>query len=194
MYKNYDQVYKVSEKLNNAIHIKYRFPVNVFTSSWNEFLFFDSDWIFEKEFIALTKNLIEIEGSVCAYIFNLDEMLAHIDMERSSFLINKETTEQWYQTFLQGANIGEGWIYGMDRFGIISDAAEWCIYSEKGNEIAVIAFHNHNFINKITSIIDMLGALPIKKAIDKPLSYGFTQRALSLEWRNQLLKAYSNNR
>ncbi len=179
---------KAFDHLSRAIQANCRFPSNVFSGTWSDFFFFDVDWIFDAQFVEKIIALSEVEGGQCACIVDLDVPLGS---ERSSFFIDKEITGLIYQSFLNGPSVGDGWLHGVDRFGCISDIGEWCIYCEKGNEIAVIGIRGNSSVEKYKLVLTKFKSLPIEEAIAQPLSYGFSDRALSPEWRNELLKQYA---
>ena len=79
----------------------------------------------------------------------------------------------------------------MDRYGLASDAGCWCIYCERNNEIAVIAVDRIGSSTEFRRAIEQLDSLPIKQAIEKPVSYGLSSRGLSVKWRNKLLQEYA---
>lgn len=174
--------------LSSALDVNRRFPTNVFLGNWERFLFFDADWIFSAEFVEIANALLTIDGGRCVCIADLD---AAPDAQQSVFFVAKEITGSAYQSFLNGANVGEGWLHGVGRFGCTSDAGPWCIYCEKGNEIAAIAIRDNRVAEKCAAAIARFKALPIDQAIAGPLSYGFSERALSPEWRSELLRQYA---
>jgi hypothetical protein len=92
--------------LNRAIDMARRFPQNVFLGNWDAFFFFDSDWIFCREFVESAKVLLQIEGGTQVTIFHLD---AQPGGERSSFVIDGETTSEAYMSFVGG---GQGKLVG----------------------------------------------------------------------------------
>jgi hypothetical protein len=188
---------KALENLSRSIMSAKLFPKNVFSSDWNEFVFFDSDVMFKSEFPGNVKASLEIESGVCACMANLDQMAQGQDLDQCCLFIDRTMTDEAYQSFLCGSNFS-GWIYGVDRFGCISDAGQWAIYCERRNEIAVIAFRERNSLARFASVILQLGALPLQEALEKPLSYGFSPRINSLtsawrwrRWRNALVKEYA---
>ena len=174
--------------LTRALRQNRRLPDGVFSADWSEFLFFDSDRIFDPQFVISAIALLEIEGGIWACMSNLDASSGETK-EQSLLFIHREMTGEAYLKFLRE----EGWVYGMDRYGCTSDIAKWCIYCEKGNEIAVLAGREHGSLKKFESVISQLRAVPIEQAVEGPLSYGFSPRALSSEWRDELLKRYANS-
>ncbi|MGH8020743.1 MAG: hypothetical protein ACREIA_21145 [Opitutaceae bacterium] len=179
---------KALANLSRALDARRWFPEAVFLGQWSSFLFFDSDWIFEGPFVEKAKALLQIEGGQCAGISNLDEAVGG---GGSSFFIDQKIAGQDYQSFLKGPRVGDGWIYGVDRFGCTSDVGQWCIYCERRNEIAVIAVRESRAVEKYRAAIAQFKAMPIDQAVALPLSYGFSERALSAEWRAELLKHYA---
>ncbi len=169
----------------------HRFPQYVFEGRWDSFHFFDSDRMLEAHFTQVVKALLHVEGGTCALMIDLD--VAGSD-EWSRFQFDRDTTEHGYQTFLGGnPATGEGWLYGVDRFACNSNVGEWCIYCESGNEIGVLAIGDKERLPEYQMIIDELHALEIEQAILLPLSYGFSARALSQEWRSELVKQYGRS-
>lgn len=173
--------------LNAAIDEHRRFPKNVFGGDWSVFFFFDSDWIFDAQFVQKARELLEIEDGKCVCITDLD---AHHGLEGSSFFIEKETIGSDFQSFLNDPSIENRWVSSVDRFGCTSDKSKWCIYCEKRNEIAVIAVRDNSAIEKYWAVVTQFKALPIDQAIVMPVSYGFSEQALSSEWRDEFLKQY----
>src|SRR5688572_9733067 len=116
---------------------------------------------------------------MCACMINLDQAANSTEKDSDSccLFIDRTTTNEAFQSSLIGPNLAEGWIYGVDRFGCASDVGEWCIYCERRNEIAAVAFRTHDSSLKFEPIVKQLEALPIILAIEKPLSYGFTPSA-----------------
>jgi hypothetical protein len=179
---------KARVNLRLAIDASRQFPKNVFSGKWDGFLFFDSDWIFDAQFVERSNVLLEIEGGNSVCMSNLDVAPS---TERSLFFIDKGITGQAYTSFLSEPNVEEGWIYGVDRFGCTSDVGQWCIYCERRNEIAVIAVRGNRAAEKYRPAIVQFKAQPIDQALAIPLSHGFSARALSAEWRGELLKQYA---
>ena len=173
--------------LGVAIDTGRRFPENVFLGDWEAYWFFDSDWIFDEEFVERTKWLLTIEGGECACMADLEAPPARDD---SQFLIEERITGQDFQLFLKGAGEGKGWVHSVGRFGCISDVGDWCIYCEKRNEIAVIALRSADGPRRYETALAGLNALPIEQALATRLSYGFSERALSPDWRDAYIGNY----
>lgn len=178
----------------STIDVNRAFPTNVFRTGWTEFFFFDSDGIFDRAFVRIAKILLEIERARCACIRNLDTSLTGKASGQSSFVISKQLSEETYADFLRGSRPGDGWIYWVDRFGCTSDLNQWCIYCERAQEIGVMGLRGNHSLTNYSAVIAELGALPIKEAIARPLSHGFSATALSAVWREELLRHYSVSR
>lgn len=169
--------------ISNSIKIGKQFPDNIFSEDWDAFLFFDSDWIFDVNFVEIAKGLLLIENAQCICLNNLDAS--------QSFYFEEATSATAYKEMLNGPTAGEGWIYGVDRFACVSNKGEWCIYCERRSEIAVIAIKKKELFKKYEIQLARIKALPIDAAIKLPLSYGFSERALSKEWQHELSKQYN---
>jgi RHS repeat-associated protein len=79
------------------------------------------------------------------------------------------------------------------RVACASDVGEWCMYCEPNNEIAVIALRQADAAARYASAMARVRATRLEDATrEPPLSYGFSERALSREWREQLLREYAS--
>ncbi len=184
---------KALSNLSTELRLDCRFPKNVFRNGWDQFFFFDPEWIFEPQFVGRVGILLGEEGGSCACLTNLEEARAKGDLEQASLFLDGSMGTETYMSLIRGSSIGSGWLYQMDRYGCTSDANRWCIYCERNNEIAVLAVRENGVHDIFRSVIVQLNALPIDKAIENPPSYGLSQRVLPLEWRNKLLQAYAKS-
>lgn len=190
MTETFDPCASALENLNDAIDATRRFPTNVFVGDWTSYFFFDSDLMFDAEFVKIVKQLFEVEAAACVCLSNLD---VKSDAGQAEFLyLDLQLTPDAYRSMLSGPGPEKGWIYGMDRFACVSEIAEWCIYCEKGNEIAVIAVRKDVPVERYLSVIVQLKAMQIEKALALPLSFGFS--GLSAQWRGELLREYATRR
>lgn len=169
-----------------GIDVERRFPQNVFLGDWSNFLFFDSDWIFEAKFVALVQAFMSVEGGNCACLQNLDATSDPI------FAISHETTPEEYRLRLVGPDVERAWLYDMRRFACASDTGDWCIYCERSAEIAVIALRRFGVAARYTPVLTELRAAPLVPAINEPLSHGFSNQALTPDWRTTLVREYAS--
>ena len=163
-------------------------PQNVFLGSWKAFFFFDSDWMFSREFVGIVKNLLHKEGSSAACLTDFESNMP----ELSSFWFRKETTSDAFlsaraQIPAEGL---DGWLDALSRFGCTSDVGEWCFYCERRDEIAVMAFRQSFLVEKYRPAIEQLTAVPIDIALTSPPSWGFDH--IPTGWREEFLKNYRN--
>lgn len=185
-----DYMTRALANIDDTIDSHRRFPENVFLGRWEEFLFFDPDWIFDKQFPGAIKTLLDSENALCACLKNLTPPSLGAPSEQASIFLDKQTNPETYFTFLSKP-VGIGWLYRMDNYGCTSDVGDWCMYCERNNEIAVIAVRKIHSDQRFRSITGFLNALPIQQAIAAPFSYGLSPRVLSPAWREGLLKEYS---
>lgn len=181
---------KALTNLSDGIDAECRFPRNVFIGDWSDFFFFDSDWMFDPEFVERVKSFLDVENGVCACFSNLDAASDRKRQERQ-FFIDQQTSPAAFQSLLRGDTPGSGWIHNIDRFGCTSDVSQWCIYCERGNEIAVIAIRQGISVKHYMSQIAQFKAMRIDEAIRHPLAYGFSARALSAPWRSEFIREYA---
>ena len=165
-----------------------RFPRNIFVGDWSDFFFFDSDWMRESDFVEHVKAFLDIEGGQCACLWKLDSEDAN---EPRFFFVRGQTTSEEYRARLAGTTPGYGWLDAMERLACASDMGEWCMYCEPNNEIAVVGFRRVDAASRYSSAMARFHAARFETAIQEPLSYGFSERALTDEWRENFLREYA---
>jgi hypothetical protein len=179
--------------LRDAVYFDRRFPLKVFSDGWLEFFFFDSDWMFDDEFAEKVKATLAADGGGCACLIHLDSAATE-NKRDSPFFIDQRTLKEAYRSFLEGSGPPEGLIYQGDRFACISDAGNWCIYSERRSEIGVIALRLGAPMERYMPLIEQLKAAPIREAVELQISYGFSPKGLSELWRASLIREYQTDR
>ena len=185
---------RAEDNLSREIISAQKFPKMVFSSKWVQFHFFDSDWIFVSKFSETVRAIIKKEGSSCVCMSQLNYIDGQTKGRRSFFLHEETTTFEYGSALFSGSEIAESWVVNMDRFGCISDSGRWVIYCERRNEIAVIAFEDGKAAQDLLPLIEHFKALPIDEAIRVQGSFGFTDAALSPEWKSELIEHYANQR
>jgi len=169
------------------------FPADVFGSDWGDAYFFDSDWMFEGPAVTVLKNLMSVEDATCVCFANLDRL----EEEEHQFYVHSETTDAEFEKLLvgeDGGGLGLGWHAAMDRFGCISDRGEWCIYCERHNDIAVLAFRSSELAKLCSPAVRALKAASIEEALAQSISWAFSSRGLPEHWRQALLRHYGSKR
>ena len=168
-----------------------KFPEKVFVGEWDHLFFFDSDWMFDGNFVEQIKAVLVAERSVCACMSNLDALASGTPSEEASFIIDESTTGAEYAAVLKGSQAKPGWIYGVDRFACASELATWCMYCERRNELAVVAVRAGLPETARQRLIGQVKALPINKAVAQSHIYGLSTKALSADWRAALIANYA---
>jgi len=181
------------ENTRRLINADRRFPGNVFVGTWDEYFFFDSDWITDRELVRTVQSLLRGESGSCACLLKLDSGTGITDQVRH-LVIDHETTPGAYQTLLDGEGPEDGWGYDIARYCCVSDKASWCVYCEQASEIGVVAFRDADSIAVHRSAIAELHAVHVEDAIAGPLSYGFSERGMSPAWRTELVRHYGDRR
>lgn len=183
-----DHCERARESVRAGIDPIRRFPRNIFVGDWVDFFFFDSDWMRESDFVDHVKAFLTIEGGQCACLWKLD---SEDPNEPRFFFVREQTTSDEYRALLAGKTPGYGWLDAMERLACASDSGAWCMYCEPNNEIAVIAFRQVDDARLYSSAMARVHATRFEDATrEPPLSYGFSERALSREWREQYLREY----
>ena len=162
------------------------FPRYVFSQTWDDFYFFDPDWMFDPDFVEDIASLLHAEGASSACMVNFGEAQAEMRL----FTINAQTTAEDYRRRLQGSSPSDGWAISIDSFCCASTGRRWCFYCERENEMAVLATQKE-FTSLCHSIIRKFGARRISEALSTPVSQGLTDGALTPQWRKFLLREYS---
>jgi hypothetical protein len=174
--------------VRQGVAVDRRFPRNIFLGDWNDFFFFDSDWMTESDFVERVKAFLNIEGSGCACLWRLETEGTN---EPSVFFVREQTTADEYRGLLAGNAPGYGWLDAMERVACASDVGEWCMYCEPNNEIGVIGFRHRSASARYAAAMSQIRAERIDLAIKEPMSYGFSQVAASPQWRDQFLREYA---
>ena len=98
--------------------------------------------MFVGAFVDVLAELMEIEGSMVCSLLNLDEPRGDRVDEAACIFFAGTMIGDKYVSSLRGDDSSTGWRYLRDRYACASDLAKWCIYCEKSNDVAVVAFEN----------------------------------------------------
>ena len=177
--------------VRQGVNADSRFPRNVFVGEWTDFFFFDSDWMRDFEFVEYIKAFLDVEGGTCVGLVNLDSKETISSASANVLLIQGRTTSAEYQAWRMRPSSTILWAEGFARLGCASDTGDWCMYCEPRNEIAVVAFRQSHTLERYRVPMARFHAARFEEAIQGPLSYGFSDRALSLEWRREFLREYA---
>jgi hypothetical protein len=167
------------------------FPLNVFRENWHDFLFFESDSLFEPAFIAVMNGLLDNEGSQICCLLNLGATVQENYSNPPARYLDRSTDPSQYISMLRGNGSPDAWLYLVDRYVFASDVGEWCIYCEKENDVGVIAFSGRDGTNKFSSAIGTLQATSINSAREMPREGAFRFDKLMPAWRSTLVEQYS---
>ena len=166
------------------------FPHQVFRNNWARFLFFESDRMFVASFVDVLTNLMEIEESTVSGLLNYDKSSGGLLDETACIFIDRTTSGDEYVSRLRSGGPSSGWLFQMDRYGCASDSAKWCIYCEKGNDVAVLAFYNEADVTRFSLPIKTLGAKPLQVLLRGGAAELFPFNRLTPEWESNLLINY----
>ena len=175
-----------------CINLEARFPARVFKSEFTRFFFFDSDWVFDKAFIAAVRRASSPVESENVWIVNLDRI-------SPTGILNQNALQDSIAIPINGlpggevsdGNIPISWITLCDRVALIPEQMCWCVYGERRNEIGVVAFRDNVDVQNWLELLKLVHAEEIAGALAKEISYGFSKRALITEWRYRLIQEYS---
>lgn len=166
-----------------------RFPNNVFLGVWGGFHLFECELMFEADFVGRAVALLNAEGSSCASLLSLNRARNNTS---SVFTIDRDTTAADYESILMGSSPVDGWMYDMDRFACISNKGEWCIYTERNNEIAVIGFREGASIESYRTVLGEMDAGTVADVMAGRAAFDPSPHVISQECREQMPKQYSD--
>jgi len=166
-------------------------PNQVFKGLWNCFLFCESDNLVSPRFVETIAELIRLEGATTCCLLNYSETRDFEFQRAATLFIEIGTTSTDYISLLEKGGPATGWLYAMGQYGCSSDKGEWCIYSERANDVAVIALRHANSIAKFASPLESLYAKPIEVLIDLAPSVPVPFNDLTDKWKRGLVEHYN---
>jgi hypothetical protein len=172
----------------SAIRSEARFPHYVFSNQWDDFLFFDSYFLFVEAFIETKDTIFDEEASLCIALVNLGNAEIGSDPEPRSIYLDRSTTFSEYLSMLKGDGSPDNWLFLMDRYVCTSDKGNWCIYCEKQNDVAVLAVRRDFSTPTLGKLQALLEAESIKTLFASKRDRIFDN--LVPEWRNGLATEY----
>ena len=95
----------------------------------------------------------------CLLNFSETDQMAY--ESAATLFIDAATKPHAYDAMLRRDRSGQGWLYGMDRYGCTSNRGGWSIYCEKGNDVAAIALRQSDDKGKYLEYLKQLHAEPI---------------------------------
>lgn len=169
----------IEETVNRSIEL----PNNPFAGAWSGFTFLEAEIFFTKGGLAEVKSLMRLSACLTACIENIDERLP---FPERSFLIDEATDEMHYLQFAAYNGLMKG-----NRFAIVAESAEWCIFCQPLDNVAVAAIKREKLISDVGPWLRRLNAvLPedMRKSFEG-LPYPFN--SLVTKWREGLLENFS---
>ncbi|WP_116137029.1 hypothetical protein [Trinickia diaoshuihuensis] len=169
----------------------HRLPDRVFEGAWEDFLFCESDRLFDAAFVNVVIQFLGCENSRVACLLNLDRTdLTRFEESGEAIFLDRSTTGAQYMNALEEGGPSRGWLYAVDRYVCCSDIGEWCIYCEKDNDIAVVALRQVSKRQDFECPLKQLGARPIEELIEGGAWPLFPFNQLVPSWREGLLMHY----
>jgi hypothetical protein len=166
-------------------------PAQVFAGDWYQFLFCESDRIFEPAFANVVTDLLLLEQANSCCFINFDTSPV-IELPIADVLfVDKQITPVEFSASLRRGGPSLGWFYSMYRYGCTSDIGEWCIYFEKMNDMAVIGLRHLGSIEKFASPLKELYAHSIETFLEMGSSAPIPFNKLVDTWRHSLIRNYS---
>lgn len=165
-----------------------RFPEQVFVGQWEDFLFFESDLMFEQRFMDVANLLLREEQASVIALINLS-----FAETPEAFFLTRETKWADYHSKLVGDGTAINWVFLRDRYVCASDQNRWVIYCERQNDIAAFAFRGLSR-SVVTNVQVLLKATSIRPTSTPTSADGFDFEKLVPYWRNTLMMEYGSNR
>lgn len=166
------------------------FPDQVFSGQWKCFLFFQSDYIFSSDFVLIVQRFLEKEAGSVACLLNLDKVSSLTDLLEKTFFIDGGTLVSEYEAALRNVTRGLPWIFDVNIYICTSDIGEWCIYCEKGDDVAVSALRESSGKAKFSDSLQLLHAEAIDDLLSNPSAAAFPFNELVPSWVAGLTENY----
>jgi len=190
MKKNHAGRCSALDNIKNAMVPDALLPNRVFRGKWAAYVFCESDRIFCPEFSDAIVELMRIENSSVCSLVNLDKSCDPGCDGISSIFIDASTSRDRYWEAMCAGGPEDGWLYRMDRYVCASDIGSWCLYCEKENDVAILAFQNAEDVKRYSPATRKLWAWPIEDLIEGGSSPLFPFDRLVPAWKNSLLENY----
>lgn len=176
-----------------SIQLGISLPFNVFREVWKQFLFFDSDRVFDRTFVGVLGKLMEAEDSEVCCLINCGGGGTPVDLASPPAIhLKRSISPLEYLERLVGDRSPASWWCLVDRYVCATNVGDWCSYCEKQEEVAIIAFRETGIPDKFAAVVGALDALPISNLATQP-SQGraFKFDKVTPLWRDCLLEHYS---
>ncbi len=167
-----------------------RFPTQVFSRDWADYLFFEPSILFEAGFIQVKGLLLRHEDSYVIAMINLGNGSAEIQAEMRAIYLERNTTPEEYISELMGDGSPMNWLFLMDRYVLASEKGHWSIYCEKENDVAVLAVDEYISAFTCSQLAKTLGARSIGAASVPSRDKLFDFQKLIPEWKTALAAEY----
>jgi hypothetical protein len=167
-----------------------RFPRDVFSERWYDYLFFDPYSMWQPRFIDLKNLILSSERSSLLALVNLNHYSETQEAASTAIFLDERTSATDYISKLKGDGSPSSWLFLMDRYVCASDKGNWCIYCEKENDIAVFATGQELASSLRPQISDLLQAESIASLAIKKGGRLFDFNKLIPEWRSTLIAEY----
>ena len=177
------------DNIEPSIDLGMRLPGLVFRGRWAQFLFVEAYALFRPKFVGIVHSLIHTEDSRCCCLLNLGSLRGPTFSPPDAFYFAADTTESEYAQCLRGSTAG--WAVMMDDYACASDVGEWCLYCEKGNDVAVIGLRSRDASERLHFQLQELRAEPIEGLLARGQSAPFPYSKLTPAWRRELVTNYS---
>lgn len=179
---------KAFSNFYKSIRAESALPESVFCRKWKTYLFFQSDWLIDASFVEFVRLLLVAERSNCAALINISRTDSFKWNEAAVYYFNVETKSADYEVFLRGNGPDSGWLYTMDKYACTSDIGRWCFYSERDNDVAVMALDTEMGGDEFRSALQLVKASSLEIASGPNGVFPFN--ALTQEWRRSLFENY----
>ncbi|MDY0271121.1 MAG: hypothetical protein RBR37_01225 [Advenella sp.] len=175
----------------NAFDPKIKFPNNVFTRSWDCYLFFPSDRMLRKDFANSISEFIFLEQANIVCLLNLTRSPSLEFESAAALYLDKDINESQYHALIWGSGPAEaeGWIFNMEDYICTSDVGSWCMYCERTNDIAVLALSNAG-LTQFRPALDILQPYTLEEACRPGQDGVFPFNYMIPEWHDGLFKNY----
>ncbi|WP_309853863.1 hypothetical protein [Caballeronia sp. LZ003] len=180
--------------LKQALDFDALLPKSVFSAAWGTFRFFESDRMFESNFVEIVRTLLAVESAKLACMINVDGSNELKTDVVDALFIDGGSGEHDYDDALREGGPQRGWLFDVDRYACSSEKGAWCIYCEKSNEVAVLSLRNSADLTKYERALQQLDSRPVSDLLGAGYSDRFPFNRLVSEWRDGLVRHYGKDK
>jgi hypothetical protein len=142
------------------------FPEMVFRGKWSDFLFFESQFMFDLEFYKLIQHLLSSDDSESCCMADMHALRTEREILKNIvFLEGLDDSTTLQKIALMGGN--QPWLTSMSDFAWAPSSGDWCIYSLRTDLLSVIAFKREDYRQHYSAALELLSFKPAAAFVER---------------------------